>query len=130
MYNPTFIGDIDLNEDTLAHFGVKGMKWRRRKGKKKSDKERKEDYYAQKMADDAADGRRRYGQPRTVGSGKNTRVQTGITMTNPNSDHVSTANIHSRNKQGNVQSYSAATTSRDKFEREYLKRLRRKASGK
>ena len=31
MYNPTFIGDIDLNEETLTHYGVKGMKWRRRK---------------------------------------------------------------------------------------------------
>lgn len=31
MYNPTFISDIDLNEETLAHYGVKGMKWRRRK---------------------------------------------------------------------------------------------------
>ena len=35
MYNPTFLGDIDLNEDTLAHYGVKGMKWRRRKGQLK-----------------------------------------------------------------------------------------------
>ena len=35
MYNPTFIGDIDLNEETLAHYGVKGMKWRRRKARLK-----------------------------------------------------------------------------------------------
>ena len=35
MYNPTFIGDIDLNEETLAHYGVKGMKWRHRKGQLK-----------------------------------------------------------------------------------------------
>ena len=34
MYNPTFISDIDLNEETLAHYGVKGMKWRRRKVRK------------------------------------------------------------------------------------------------
>ena len=25
--NPTYLGDIELNEDTLAHYGVKGMKW-------------------------------------------------------------------------------------------------------
>lgn len=24
--NPTYLGDIELNEDTLAHYGVKGMK--------------------------------------------------------------------------------------------------------
>lgn len=30
---PTYLGDIELNEDTLAHYGVKGMKWRRHKTK-------------------------------------------------------------------------------------------------
>ena len=30
-YQPTYIGEIELNEEALAHFGVKGMKWRRRK---------------------------------------------------------------------------------------------------
>ena len=29
----TYLGDIDLNEETLAHYGVKGMKWKYRKGK-------------------------------------------------------------------------------------------------
>ena len=78
MYNPTFIGDIDLNEETLTHYGVKGMKWRRRKGKKEHEvdtehardayrrrvkseqRKRREKYYAQKMADDLMDGRSQY----------------------------------------------------------------------
>lgn len=29
--NPTYLGDIELNEDTLAHYGVKGIKWSKRK---------------------------------------------------------------------------------------------------
>lgn len=33
--NPTYIGDIDLNEETLAHYGIKGMKWHIRKAKNK-----------------------------------------------------------------------------------------------
>lgn len=31
-YQPTYLGEIELSEDSLAHYGVKGMKWRRRKG--------------------------------------------------------------------------------------------------
>lgn len=34
-YQPTYLGEIDLSEETLMHYGVKGMKWRRRKGKKR-----------------------------------------------------------------------------------------------
>lgn len=30
-YEPTYLGEIELNEETLAHYGVKGMKWRHRK---------------------------------------------------------------------------------------------------
>lgn len=29
------LGKPELNEDTLAHYGVKGMKWRKRKGRTK-----------------------------------------------------------------------------------------------
>lgn len=37
MYNePTYLGEIPLTDETLAHYGVKGMKWRRRKGKVKN----------------------------------------------------------------------------------------------
>ena len=44
MYNPTFIGDIDLNEETLTHYGVKGMKWRKKiKGKYYSTKSKIEE---------------------------------------------------------------------------------------
>lgn len=32
MYEPTYLGDIELSEETLEHYGVRGMKWRRRKG--------------------------------------------------------------------------------------------------
>lgn len=36
-YQPTYLGEISLDEDTLTHYGVKGMRWRRRRGKKKQD---------------------------------------------------------------------------------------------
>lgn len=45
MYNPTFIGDIELNEETLAHYGVKGMKWRHRRGKLKKGQSAKTTKY-------------------------------------------------------------------------------------
>ena len=35
MMTPTYIGDIELNKETLAHYGIKGMKWRVRKAKGK-----------------------------------------------------------------------------------------------
>jgi len=52
-----------LDEDTLAHYGVKGMKWRRVKNKIKNSlpgasKRRMKQYNAQKMADDVMTGRR------------------------------------------------------------------------
>ena len=31
-YEPTYLGEIELSEDTLAHYGVKGMRWRHKKG--------------------------------------------------------------------------------------------------
>ena len=31
-YQPTYLGEIELSEESLAHYGVKGMRWRRRKG--------------------------------------------------------------------------------------------------
>ncbi len=33
-----YIAELDLNEETLAHYGVKGMKWRHKKGRKKYHK--------------------------------------------------------------------------------------------
>lgn len=35
MYTPTYIGEISLDEETLAHYGVKGMKWGKRKARLK-----------------------------------------------------------------------------------------------
>lgn len=35
-YNPTYLGEIELTEETLAHYGVKGMRWRNRKGRTKA----------------------------------------------------------------------------------------------
>lgn len=54
----------ELNEDTLAHYGIKGMKWRKIKNKIKNSlpgasKRRMQRYNAQKMADDVMTGRRK-----------------------------------------------------------------------
>lgn len=35
MYEPTYLGEIELSEETLAHYGVKGMRWRHRKPKRR-----------------------------------------------------------------------------------------------
>lgn len=34
--NPTYIGDIELNEETLSHYGVIGMRWGVRRDLKKT----------------------------------------------------------------------------------------------
>lgn len=36
--NPTYLGELELSEDTLAHYGIKGMKWRHRKVEKTQKK--------------------------------------------------------------------------------------------
>lgn len=33
-YEPVYLGEIELSEETLEHYGIKGMKWRNRKGRK------------------------------------------------------------------------------------------------
>ena len=42
-YEPTYLGEIELSEDTLSHYGVKGMEWgkRRKRNKKGSKSNRK-----------------------------------------------------------------------------------------
>ena len=37
-YQPTYLGEIELSEESLAHYGVKGMRWRRRRGNRKNPK--------------------------------------------------------------------------------------------
>lgn len=52
----------ELNDKTLTHYGIKGMKWHR-KTKRLHDalkEKRKRNYYARKMADDIESGRRKY----------------------------------------------------------------------
>lgn len=63
MYNPTFIGDIDLNEETLAHYGVKGMKWRKRKAKLKSNLKWKVSKVKNKALEVKANALRRHYNP-------------------------------------------------------------------
>ena len=47
-------------DDALEHYGVKGMKWKKRKAKaKKMTEEQKKKYNARKMADDVISGRRK-----------------------------------------------------------------------
>lgn len=46
-YNPTYLGDIELSEDTLEHYGIKGMKWRNRKGRASSQRYVDSDYQYQ-----------------------------------------------------------------------------------
>ena len=53
-----------LNEDTLTHYGVKGMKWRKRKkgfyqNPAKMSKSLKDKIQAQHLADDISDKRKR-----------------------------------------------------------------------
>lgn len=57
-YYDYIINKPELNEDTLAHYGIKGMKWRKRKGSKNSKPFNKEKYVADHMADDVLSGRR------------------------------------------------------------------------
>ena len=63
-YQPTYLGELSLDEDTLTHYGVKGMKWRRKKATKNNPKKmtrsQKNNYYAQKIADDIMDGKSVY----------------------------------------------------------------------
>lgn len=71
-YNPTYLGEIELSEDTLAHFGVKGMKWgvikrkiknkandlyKRTKKYKRQEQIRRSRNVGRHIADDVATGR-------------------------------------------------------------------------
>ena len=63
-YQPTYLGEIELSEESLTHYGVKGMKWRRRKANLKKRnvnrkaRERSDRHTASHLAEDVLDGRR------------------------------------------------------------------------
>ena len=40
----TYLGDIELTDETLEHYGVKGMKWRHRKNNKTKRRYNKQGY--------------------------------------------------------------------------------------
>lgn len=142
MYNPTFIGDIDLNDDALAHFGVKGMKWRRRKGTKKNtkkmSKEQKERYYARKMADDVVDGRRKNyeGLP---GASDSRDIHSPMTDNSPGRDFVNKSRVQTYSRyedpyqtklskfvEGQRYVHNTYETSREEFDKALEERKRRK----
>lgn len=76
MYTPTYLGEIDLSEETLAHYGVKGMKWGRRKLKEATNNIKKKlkntklakarrhnKYVASHLAKDIVDNKRQLWRP-------------------------------------------------------------------
>ena len=61
--NPTYLGEIELSEETLAHYGVKGMRWGRRKVRQLLNnnpiarRRRQNRHAASHLADDILTGR-------------------------------------------------------------------------
>lgn len=126
----------ELNEEILAHYGIKGMKWRK-KTQRLSDtlkEKRKRNYYARKMADDVLSGRRKY-EPNTKDDSGIGRLSRNVRAKTTNYTWVYGTTKKDNGRKGQVQAITLtgrpngiATkyTSKKAVDAELVKRKKRK----